>query len=261
MATRSAVAKAAKAAAAGEKDGKGKGNGKEGGAGPADGEGKSLDCATHRGSAFGAPGHGGAEEGGGGGGMCGSLVQMRFEDTDNKALFLASEKAKKKGVPLVTLFVVSPQDWEAHLTAPVRVDFILRTLAVLKADLAKLDIPLHVEVVEKRRDVLGRISTLLGEWGAKHLFANVEYEVDELRREAKMVRDFVEGGVAVDVVHDTCVVNPGELVSGQGKPYAVYSPWFRSWVAHLHENGHLLDLFAAPGANPSSAREKIRSLV
>nr|DAZ85337.1 TPA_exp: cryptochrome-1 [Monilinia laxa] len=179
---------------------------------------------------------------------------------DNKALFLASEKAKEKGVPLVTLFVVSPQDWEAHLTAPVRVDFILRTLEVLKGDLAKLDIPLHVEVVDKRRDVLGRISTMLGEWGAKHLFANMEYEVDELRREAKMVRDFVESGVAVDVVHDTCVVSPGELVSGQGKPYAVYTPWFRSWVAYLHANGHLLDLFAAPGANPPSAREKYARL-
>ena len=54
---------------------------------------------------------------------------------DNKALHLASQKAQEKRVPLIGLYIVSPQDFEAHLTAPVRVDFALRTLEVLKADL------------------------------------------------------------------------------------------------------------------------------
>ena len=72
---------------------------------------------------------------------------------DNKSLHLASEKAKEKGVPLIAIYIVSPQDFQAHLTAPVRVDFILRTLEVMKQDLAKLDIPLYVETVEKRKNI------------------------------------------------------------------------------------------------------------
>ncbi len=100
--------------------------------------------------------------------------------TDNKGLHLASQKAKESNVPLIGIYLVSPQDFEAHLTAPVRVDFILRTLGVLKEDLAKLDIPLYVETVEKRKNIPGRILELMGEWGASHLFTNVEYEVDEL---------------------------------------------------------------------------------
>ncbi|QSZ36361.1 hypothetical protein DSL72_006237 [Monilinia vaccinii-corymbosi] len=179
---------------------------------------------------------------------------------DNHALWRASERAREAGVPLLALFVVSPQDWEAHLTAPVRVDFMLRSLRVLREDLARVHVPLVVETVERRRDVPGRILQLLEGWGARHLFANAEYEVDELRREAKIVRDFLEKGIAVDVVHDTCVVSPGALVSGQGKQYSVYTPWFRAWIAHLHENPHLLDPFAAPGANPPSAREKYARL-
>ncbi|KAI9047759.1 hypothetical protein LZ554_008469 [Drepanopeziza brunnea f. sp. 'monogermtubi'] len=179
---------------------------------------------------------------------------------DNRSLHLASEKARGEGVPLIAMYIVSPQDFEAHLTAPVRVDFILRTLEVLKADLAKLDIPLHVETVEKRRNVEGRVLELLGEWGASHLFANVEYEVDELRREARMVRACLERGVAMDVVHDTCVVNPGELTSGTGKQYSVYSPWYRAWMAYIHKDPTVLDLFDAPGKNPSSAREKFKAL-
>ncbi|KAH9215217.1 putative Deoxyribodipyrimidine photo-lyase [Leptodontidium sp. 2 PMI_412] len=175
---------------------------------------------------------------------------------DNKSLHLASEKAREKGVSLIAIYIVSPQDFEAHLTAPVRVDFILRTLEVLKGDLAKLDIPLYVETVEKRKDVQWRILELLEEWGASHLFANVEYEVDELRREARMVRACLEKGVAMDVVSDTCVVSPGELSSGTGKQYSVYTPWFRAWVAYIDKDPKVLDLFDVPGKNPGSAREK-----
>ncbi|KUJ24418.1 uncharacterized protein LY89DRAFT_679568 [Mollisia scopiformis] len=179
---------------------------------------------------------------------------------DNKALHLASETAKSKGVPLICIYIVSPQDFEAHLTSPVRVDFILRTLEVVKEDLAALDIPLYVETVGKRKAVEGRILELLQKWGASHLFANVEYEVDELRREARMVQMCLDNGIVMDVVPDTCVVSPGELASGQGKQYSVYSPWFRAWVKHVHENIKLLDLFETPEKNAESARKRFKDL-
>lgn len=179
---------------------------------------------------------------------------------DNKSLAVASDRAKEAGVPLICIYLVSPQDFEAHLTSPVRVDFTLRTLEVLKQDLAELDIPLYVETVEKRRHIPGRILELMGDWGASHLFANMEYEVDELRREARMIRDFAGNGKAFEVVHDTCVVPPGNLASGTGRQYAVYSPWFRSWVAHIHDNPDLLELFDPPTKNPGSARKVFKEL-
>ena len=179
---------------------------------------------------------------------------------DNRALHLASEKARSKGVPLICIYLVSPEDFEAHMTAPVRVDFILRTLSVLKADLAALDIPLYVETVEKRANVQSRIFELCEKWGASHLFANMEYEVDELRREARMVRAGLQKGVCVEVVHDTCVVAPGELASQSGKQYAVYSPWYRAWLAHLRAHLSQLDLFVPPAKNPPIARSKFADL-
>ena len=179
---------------------------------------------------------------------------------DNKSLYMASEKAKEKGVPLIAIYIISPQDFEAHLTAPVRVDFILRNLEVLKEDLAKLDIPLYVETVEKRKAIPGRILELLKEWDASHFFANVEYEVDELRREAKMIRSLLENGISMEVFPDTCIVNPGELTSGTGKQYAVYTPWYRSWVSYVQSNPTVLYLFEPPSKNPSSARKTFSKL-
>ena len=179
---------------------------------------------------------------------------------DNSALYLASQKAAEAKVPLIALYVVSPQDFEAHLTAPVRVDFMLRTLQVLKRDLAELAIPLWMETVEKRKDVPGRIVELMQEWGASHLFANMEYEVDELRREAKLVTLLSEKGMAMEVLHDTCIVPPGKLTTGAGKQYSVYSPWFRAWIKHVHENRFLLDLAGSPERNHKSARAKFGRL-
>jgi deoxyribodipyrimidine photo-lyase len=180
--------------------------------------------------------------------------------TDNRALHLASEKAKSKGVPLICLFIVSPQDYQAHLTAPVRVDFELRTLQVLKEDLAKKDIPLYTETVEIRKNVPGRIIELCQAWGAKHVFCAIEYEVDELRRDAGLTTSCLERGIDFHAVHDDVVVPPGDLTTGQGKQYSVYTPWFKSWIKHLHANPTLLDEFAAPDQNPASAREKYADL-
>ncbi|KAI1175521.1 deoxyribodipyrimidine photo-lyase [Nemania sp. FL0916] len=186
--------------------------------------------------------------------------KMDLRITDNRALWEASEKAQEAGVSLICVYIVSPEDFEAHLTAPVRVDFMMRTLHVLKKDLAALDIPLYVETVDKRKDIPDRIVEFMEEWGANHLFANIEYEVDELRREAKMVTMCAERGLAMEVFHDTCVVSPGALHTGTGKQYAVYSPWYRAWVAHVHGNPELLATFDPPSKNPANARKKIAAL-
>lgn len=186
--------------------------------------------------------------------------KMDLRISDNRALSMAAAKAKEAGVPLIALYVISPQDWEAHFTSAIRVDFTLRTLEVLQADLNQLDIPLHIETVEKRREVPTRIASLLHGWGANHLFANLEYEVDELRREAKMVKMLAEQGKAFELVHDTCVVPPGKLKSGAGKQYAVYSPWYRSWMAHIHVNLDLLEDCGTPSKNVASTRAKYGQL-
>lgn len=186
--------------------------------------------------------------------------KMDLRISDNTGLALASAKAKEAGVPLICMYLVSPQDFEAHLRAPVRIDFMLRTLEVLKEDLAKLDIPLYVETVEKRKKIPDRILELMEEWGANHLFANMEYEVDELRRERHLVRGLSENGKSFEVVHDTCVVPPGELQTGSGRQYAVYTPWYRSWVAHIHDNPDFLELFGPPRKNPGSARKEFKGL-
>ncbi|KAL8667540.1 MAG: hypothetical protein Q9168_007244, partial [Polycauliona sp. 1 TL-2023] len=179
---------------------------------------------------------------------------------DNRSLHLASKLAKSHGVPLICLHIISPQDYKAHMTSPVRVDFVLRTLEVLKEDLAELDIPLFVETLNKRKNIPDRILDLCEQWGASHLFCNIEYEVDELRREALMTTRGLERGIAFTAVHDTCVVAPGQLSSGTGGQYAVYSPWYRAWVAYIHRHPQQLQTFDPPSPNPTASRQDFKDI-
>ncbi|KAH0543576.1 hypothetical protein FGG08_002137 [Glutinoglossum americanum] len=178
---------------------------------------------------------------------------------DNTALHLAAERARESDIPLICIYIVSPQDFQAHLTSPARVDFILRSLEILKKDLAALDIPLYIKTVAKRKEIPDQILELAEEWGASHIYANIEYEVDELRREALLTRKAAEKGIAFNAVPDTCVVEPGKLsAKTSGNQYAAYSPWYRAWMAYIHEHPEALELYAPPAKNPRSAREKFR---
>lgn len=179
---------------------------------------------------------------------------------DNRALQMAYQAAREHKIPLVTVYILSPQDLTAHLASPARVDLTLRTLGQLKRDLAELDVPLYMETVPRRSDVPGRLVDLCQEWGANHLFANLEYEVDELRRDASLVRRAAENGIKFETAHDTCVVPPGLLSSQQGKQYAVYTPWFRAWLTFLDQNPEYLEISADPGSNPGDARRYFAAL-
>ena len=179
---------------------------------------------------------------------------------DNTGLSKASALAKELGNGIIGVWIMSPQDWEAHLVSPAKCDFELRSVETLRKELAELQIPLHIEVVEKRRNVPKRLVEMAKEWGAKNMFCNIEYEPDELRREAKLVKLMFEEGINFEPQHDDCVVPPGSLKTGGGKQYAVYSPWYRNWVSYLHSHPHVLDERPIPTQNPKAFREKYKHL-
>jgi deoxyribodipyrimidine photo-lyase len=179
---------------------------------------------------------------------------------DNRALKMASDRAKEGNIPLIGLYIMSPQDLTAHLSSPARVDFILRTLKLIQKGLAELDIPLYMEMQEIRRNIPNRIIELCQKWEANHIFTNIEYEVDELRRETKLVRMCCESRIAFEPVHDSCVVLPGSLASQQGRQYSAYSPWYRAWLAFIKQYPAVLEIVGDPGANSRKAHSHFKGL-
>lgn len=146
---------------------------------------------------------------------------MRMEDiriVDNRALAAASECAVRNSISLVVMFCFSTGDYRAHDRAPRRIDFVLRNLRVVKEKLDEMNIPLYTFVHPKRKGVPDKVIELLKTWNAQDVFANVEYEVDELRRDLKLLDLSKEAGIGCHLFHDRCLVEPGEvLTKGTGK--------------------------------------------
>ncbi|KZW04074.1 hypothetical protein EXIGLDRAFT_737781 [Exidia glandulosa HHB12029] len=171
---------------------------------------------------------------------------MRMEDMrifDNRALSRASEHAQRTKTPLVALFVHSPEDYVAHDRGARRIDFVMRNLKVLHRAFDSLNIPFVIEIHTPRRTLPEKVASLMAEWGAGTVYANIEHEVDELRRDLRLLALFP----GAKFVHDRCVVPPGQLETKQGKQYAVYGPWLKQWTP--------LERAADPTPNDRSVRD------
>ncbi|KAL1761031.1 DNA photolyase, FAD-binding/Cryptochrome [Schizophyllum commune] len=182
------------------------------------------------------------------------MQDMRIED--NRALALASAEAQKTKKPLVVIYVISPQDYAAHDRGARRIDFMLRNLRIIKIKLDEMHIPLHVVTHSPRSTLPRRIISLLSLVGARKLYANIEYEVDELRRDIQVCDIAKKDGMKATFVHDKCIVEPGVAVKKDGSYYAVYSPFQRLWLATLNDyQGRFLDPSPEPAANNKSVRK------
>lgn len=92
-----------------------------------------------------------------------------------------------------------------------------------KASLSKLNIPLQTLIHDHRATLPLQVLSVLKKLGSTHLFANIEYELDELRRDIKVFELAKEADIRVDYFHDRCIVEPGVVKTKEGRAYTVSS--------------------------------------
>lgn len=143
-----------------------------------------------------------------------------FRITDNTALSAASTLSQKLNLPLLVLHIFSPSDYKSHDRSPRRIDFQLRQLNLLRTQLSNLNIPLYTITLNDRKLIPQQLVALLGEWKTRALFGNIEYEVDELRRDESILKLVLANRKKeeswrgeVELLEDLCVVQPGKVLS------------------------------------------------
>lgn len=174
---------------------------------------------------------------------------------DNKALHNASSLAKQKSKPLICVYIYCPEEFEWHGTSPARSDLIVQTLGLMQAELKELQIPLVFATAAGRKEIVPTIINFLKENSASHVFANFEYEVDELRRDIKLLKD-LDDNVQVSLHHDQTVVVPGVVKTGSGGPMKVFTPYHRAWLELVKDSPDLLDTVPKPEKNASTPEVK-----
>ena len=180
---------------------------------------------------------------------------LRLED--NRALHDASETAKESNVPLICMYVNCGPEFQWHGTSPARVDFIIETLALMQSDLKKLGIPLVFLDAADRDEIVPTVVKFIKDNDISHVFANYEYEIDEIRRDIKVI----EGTNAqVSLRHDQCVMEPGTMITGGEKPMKVFTPYHKAWLSEVKSDPSVLDTVPQPSKNPQGSADKLKDL-
>lgn len=159
-------------------------------------------------------------------------VRRDLRVADNHALFHASRWASD-GV--VAVFVVSPEEWTDHHDAGIKVDFWLRNLREMQAGLRRLNIPLVVTTAKRRPQIVTALLKVAKDSASTALFFNNEYEVNEARRDDTVERHFAKHALEVRRFDDHVLVRPGDVRTGQGGFFTVFTPFRKALFKRLEE--------------------------
>jgi deoxyribodipyrimidine photo-lyase len=164
---------------------------------------------------------------------------------DNTALLSAAAEG-----PVVALFIATPQQWQQHDDAPIKIDFWRRNLAVLEKELRQTGIPLLYASVPLYADIPALLDKLLPSLGVTSLHCNREFPLNELRRD-QAVKTMCRGlGIAMHL-HDDQVLLPPETVQNRsGEPFKVFTPWSLTVRDRLEEAGVFVAGVPARQVNP-----------
>ena len=149
---------------------------------------------------------------------------LRLED--NAALY----HALRSGLPVVPVFIFDTailhklEDREDK-----RVLFIHRELEKIQQQLKEFGSTIDVRF----GSVNDCWEALLKDYTIKNVFTNRDYEPYALRRDAEMAEFFKAKGIEFHTCKDQVIFETNEILKDDGKPYTIYTPYSRKWMAKL----------------------------
>jgi deoxyribodipyrimidine photo-lyase len=141
-----------------------------------------------------------------------------------------------------------------------RVEFIQLAVKDLKARLQAAG----SDLIVRRAHAETEIPALVGQFGACAVYTNEDYEPAAHKRDASVIEKLDAAGVPVRLFKDTVIFAGNDVLTQQGKPYTVFTPYKTAWRKKLALKDHA----AAPSADhlhklarfPASAMPSLQDL-
>lgn len=140
---------------------------------------------------------------------------------DNTALAHAAAEGER----LLPVFVLDDAILARRDTGAARVRFMLGCIAALADALATAGSRLMV----LRGDPATVLPGLARAVGASAVHWNKDYEPYARARDARIAEALAAGGVAARPWKDQVMFEEGEILTSQGRPFTVYTPYARAW--------------------------------
>lgn len=168
---------------------------------------------------------------------------------DNAALTAACQQQQ----PVRACFIVTLEQWREHDWSPARVRFVLDHANALSEELSGLGIPLQFMTATTFADSVEKLENFCRRESIRHVHFNEEYGVNERRRDKALKQVLGAAGIAVNTYPDQSVAPVGTILTQQGEPYSVFTPFSRRWRSWIDETRPTLDPTPGPVGEPVQA--------
>lgn len=156
--------------------------------------------------------------------ICWLRRDLRLED--NAALY----HALKSDYPVLVLFIFDKNILDnLSNKADTRVTFIHHTLTAIQAELQQMGSSLVVKYGTPEEIW----PSILKEFEVKAVFANHDYEPYARKRDDGLTEFLRSEGINFYSFKDQVIFEKSEVVKADGKPYTVFTPYYRLWLKTL----------------------------
>ena len=114
-----------------------------------------------------------------------------------------------------------------------RVEFIRESLVELDARLRELSGQPHAGLIVLHSRAETEIPSLAQALGVQAVFAGRDYEPQAIARDSAVQQQLHKVGTALHLQKDHVIFEEREVLTQVGKPYGVFTPYMRAWLARL----------------------------
>lgn len=151
---------------------------------------------------------------------------LRIED--NPALSAAMTNG-----PTIAFFFITEQSWQEHDLAPAKKSLLIRQATSLASNLASLNVPLLTVNCAHFNNIPKNLVKLCRKHQVTEVFFNHEYEINERTCTKHVVNMLQDQGILSRGSHDQCAIKPGQIKTGNGDWYKVFTAFKRNYLAHF----------------------------
>ena len=155
---------------------------------------------------------------------------------DNPAL----REACKSSDEVHAVYIYSQNQNQKHNEANCKTEFFIENLKALESKLSKINIPLIIKNSQGYEDNSDIICNYAKNHSIDKVFWNNQFGIDESDRDEFVQSHLKSQNIEYENFDEQVVFTPGSILTGEGKPYSVFTPFKRKWIENF--NLDLLDI-------------------
>lgn len=153
--------------------------------------------------------------------------------TDNPALFHACKQCDD-GV--IGIYIIDHHMWQQHKISSLQINFILEGIKKLQEDLHALNIPLIIKSIDHTDHIPSYLLSEIDKFQAGKLFFNLEYEVNESKRDQLVIQHCKNHNIDINFYEDQLILPHTFIKTQQGEYFKVFTRFKIEWQKQYHQN-------------------------